>query len=74
MNVLGFFESQCYSLRCIEGTVWGGGGCTANALELPPPCAEPQMYPDVIEGCTSIGPESTLLSRTPGRTRHAPGV
>ena len=57
----GFFESQCH--WCIEGTVWGGGGCTANALELTPPCVEPPMHPDVIEGCTSIGPESILLSR-----------
>ena len=58
----GFFWEPM-PLRCIEGTVWGGGGCTANALELPPPCVEPPMYPDVIEGCTSIGPESILLSR-----------
>ena len=50
-------------LRCIDGTVWRGGGCTANALELPPPCVKPPMYPDVIEGCTSIGPESILLAR-----------
>ena len=62
MNVLGFFW-ETMPLRCIGGTVWGGGGCTANALELPPPCVEPPMYPDVIEGCTGIGPESILLSR-----------
>ena len=47
--------------RC--GTMWDGVGCTADALELPPPCAEPPMYSDVIEGCTSIGPTSVLLSR-----------
>ena len=64
MNVLVifffFFESQP---RCIGGTVWGGGGCTANALELPPPCVEPPMYPDIIAGGTGVGTESILLSR-----------
>ena len=58
-----FFFWEPMPLRCIDGMVWGGGGCTANALELTPPCVEPPMHPDVIEGCTSIGPESILLSR-----------